>query len=309
MRFVDLEKVFDRVPRKVMEWAMKKKGLSEVMVLAVISLYDGAKRRVRVGSAYSEEFEVIVCVHQGSMLSILFAIVVDVITKHARRRMVNELLHADHFVLMSNTMEDLKERFWNWKSALESKGLKVNIRKTKVIASGSEGELFSSKIDPCGVCGRRVMGNLMLCTKCGSWVHGRCAKIRITTRLAMPFVCLKCKGIMEGTVDSIEKLCNKVETVNGFCYLVDKLNSSGGCKAAVTARIRISWVRFGEWGVLFFGNRFSLKMKGKVYRCCVRSPILYGSEAWCLKENEKAILRRTKGDNQMRSQSCLQKDD
>ena len=33
-------------------------------------------------------------------------------------------------------------------------------------------------------------------------------------------------------------------------------------------------------------------MKGKVYRCCVRS-ILYGSEAWYLKENEKAILRRT----------------
>ena len=42
------------------------------------------------------------------------------------------------------------------------------------------------------------------------------------------------------------------------------------------------------------GNRFPLKMKGKVYRCCVRSAILYGSETWCLKENEKAILRRMK---------------
>ena len=41
------------------------------------------------------------------------------------------------------------------------------------------------------------------------------------------------------------------------------------------------------------GNRFPLKMKGKVYCCCVRSAILYGSEAWCSKENEKAILRRT----------------
>ena len=30
-------------------------------------------------------------------------------------------------------------------------------------------------------------------------------------------------------------------------------------------------------------------MKGKVYRCCV---MLYGSEAWYLKENERAILRR-----------------
>ena len=34
-------------------------------------------------------------------------------------------------------------------------------------------------------------------------------------------------------------------------------------------------------------------MKGKVYRCCARSAILYGSEAWCLKENVKAILRRS----------------
>ena len=37
---------------------------------------------------------------------------------------------------------------------MESKGLKVNTRKTKLMASGSEGDLFKSKIDPCGVCGR-----------------------------------------------------------------------------------------------------------------------------------------------------------
>ena len=64
MCFVDMEKAFDRVPRKVMEWAMRKKGLSEVIVRAVMSLYDGAKTRVRVGSAYLEEFEVKVVVHQ-----------------------------------------------------------------------------------------------------------------------------------------------------------------------------------------------------------------------------------------------------
>ena len=58
MCFVDMEKAFDRVPRKVMEWAKRKKGLSEVMVRAVMSLYDCTKTRVRVGSAHSEEFEV-----------------------------------------------------------------------------------------------------------------------------------------------------------------------------------------------------------------------------------------------------------
>ena len=89
------------------------------------------------------------------MLSpLLFAIVVDVITENARRGVVNELLYADNLVLMSETMEDLKERLWNWKDALESKDFKVNTRKTKVMVSGSEGELFKSKIYPCGVCGR-----------------------------------------------------------------------------------------------------------------------------------------------------------
>ena len=62
----------------------------------------------------------------------------------------------------------------------------------------------------------------------------------------MHFVCLKCKEIMEGTMDLIEKLCNEVETVNEFCYLGDRINASGGCEAAVTVTVRISWVRFKE---------------------------------------------------------------
>ena len=34
-------------------------------------------------------------------------------------------------------------------------------------------------------------------------------------------------------------------------------------------------------------------MKGKVYKSCVKSAMLYGSETWCLREKEMAILRRT----------------
>ena len=84
------------------------------------------------------------------------------------------------------------------------------------------------------------MANSVLCTKCGNWVYGKCAKNkRATARLVMHFVCLKCKGIIEGTVNSIEKLCDEVETLNGFCYLGYRLNASGGCEAAVIARVRI----------------------------------------------------------------------
>ena len=73
------------------------------------------------------------------LLPPLFAIVVEVITENARWIVVNELLYADDLVLMSESMKDLKERIGNRKDALESKGLKVKARKTKVIASGSKG--------------------------------------------------------------------------------------------------------------------------------------------------------------------------
>ena len=87
------------------------------------------------------------------------------------------------------------------------------------------------------------MANSMLCTKCGNWVHGRCAKSKkVTAKWAMHFVCSKCKEIMKGMMDSIRKLCDEVETMNGFCYLGGILNASGGCEVAVIARVRIRWV-------------------------------------------------------------------
>ena len=49
MCFVDLEKAFDKVPRRVMKWAMRKKGLLEILVKAVMCLYEGAETKVRVG--------------------------------------------------------------------------------------------------------------------------------------------------------------------------------------------------------------------------------------------------------------------
>ena len=49
---------------------------------------------------------------------------------------------------------------------------------------------------------------------------------------------------MERTMDSIEKLCNEVGTVNGFRYLENRLNFGGGCVAVVTAKVRIGWIRF-----------------------------------------------------------------
>ena len=67
--FVDLEKAFDRVPRKVLWWAMRKVGVEEWTVRLVQAMYNNTCSRMRVGSEYSDEFEVGVGVHQGSVLS------------------------------------------------------------------------------------------------------------------------------------------------------------------------------------------------------------------------------------------------
>jgi len=41
--FVDLEKVFDRVPREAIRWAMHKLGVEEWLLSEVMSIYTGAK--------------------------------------------------------------------------------------------------------------------------------------------------------------------------------------------------------------------------------------------------------------------------
>ena len=52
-------------------------------------------------------------------------------------------------------------------------------------------------------------------------------------------------------------------------------------------------MKFRECSEILKGRKFSLKMKGKVYKSCVRSAVLHGSEAWCSREKEMAVLRRT----------------
>ena len=82
MAFLDLEKVLDRVTQKVIWWALRKLGVEEWIVRLVQGMYANARSRVHVGEGYSEEFEVKVGVHQGSVLSpLLFIIVLEALSR------------------------------------------------------------------------------------------------------------------------------------------------------------------------------------------------------------------------------------
>ena len=63
MAFLDLEKAFDRVPRKIILWALRKVGVEKWIVRLVQGMYANARSHVRVGERYSQEFEVKVGVH------------------------------------------------------------------------------------------------------------------------------------------------------------------------------------------------------------------------------------------------------
>ena len=43
--FVDLEKAFDRVPMKVIQWALRTKRVNEWLIQAVMRMYDDAFTR------------------------------------------------------------------------------------------------------------------------------------------------------------------------------------------------------------------------------------------------------------------------
>ena len=99
---------------------------------------------------------------------------------------MSEMLYADDLALTSETMEGLREKFWKWKETFESRGLKVNLRKTKVVVSGAEGEVTVNKIDLCGICGKRVMANSVLCVKCRKWIRGQRVLGLVVLSVALP---------------------------------------------------------------------------------------------------------------------------
>ena len=119
MAFVDLEKAFDQAPRKVTWWALRKLGVEEWIVRMVQGMYANARSRVCVGEGYSEEFEVKVVVHQGSILSpLLFFIVLEALSREFRSGVPWEELYADDLVIITESLEECVRRLLTWKEAI-----------------------------------------------------------------------------------------------------------------------------------------------------------------------------------------------
>ena len=136
-----------------MRWALRKLGVDEWLIHTVMALYTEACTVVITDAGLSESFEVKVCLHQGSVLSLLvFAAFMDVVYSEARSGLSTELLYADDLVIMAPTMEQLGRCVDEWKASLLDIGLKVNAGKSKVMDGNSGGKMIvNSGKCPCGV--------------------------------------------------------------------------------------------------------------------------------------------------------------
>ena len=114
--FVDLEKAFDRVPRDVVRWVMRKLNIDEWLIETAIAMYELSNSAVRVNTVDSK-FIVKVEVRQGSVLiPLLFIMVLEALSKEFRNSLPWELLYTDDLVIISNNLKELEGKYLAWKN-------------------------------------------------------------------------------------------------------------------------------------------------------------------------------------------------
>ena len=300
MAFIDLEKAFDRVPREVLWWALRQAGVEEWIVTVIKAMYSSASTAVKLQDCESSEFEVKVGVHQGSVLSpLLFIIVLEELAKSFREGLPWELLYADDLVLLAESEERLLEKIKCWKHGMEAKGLRVNMVKTKVMrCQRKSGQVEETGKWPCGVCKKGVGRNSVLCKECRKWVHFRCSGLVGALKDEnVNFTCPKCVGRDMGEIEDRRVVdlgsAGKLEIVDKFCYLGDMIGYGGGAEEASRTRVRCAWAKFRSLMPILTMRGASAKMKGKIYRACVQSVMVYGSETWASKIEDMRRLERT----------------
>ena len=123
-------------------------GIPDHLTCLLRNLYAGQEATVRTGHGTTDWFQIGKGVHQGCILSpCLFNFYAEYIMRNAElveaqaglkiaRKNTNHLRYADDTTLMAESEEELKRLLMKVKEDSEKVGLKLNIRKTKIMASG-----------------------------------------------------------------------------------------------------------------------------------------------------------------------------
>ena len=127
---------------------LRDMGIPDHLTCLLRNLYAGQEATVRTGYGTTDWFQIGKGVHKGCILSAcLFNLYAEYIVQNAgldesqagikfSRRNINNLRYADDTTLMAESEEELKSLLMKVKEESEKVGLKLNIQKTKIMASG-----------------------------------------------------------------------------------------------------------------------------------------------------------------------------
>ena len=152
--FIDCAKAFDCVDHNKLWKILKEMGIPDHLICLLRNLYAGQEATVRTGHGTTDWFQIGKEVHQGCISSpCLFNLYAEYIMRNAGLeerqpgikiaicrlkigRNINHPRYADDTTLMAESEEQLKSLLMKVKEESEKVGLKVNIEKTKIMASG-----------------------------------------------------------------------------------------------------------------------------------------------------------------------------
>ena len=211
--FIDYAKVFDCVDHKKLWEILKEMGIPDHLTCLLRNLYAGQEASVRTGHGTTDWFQIGKGVYQGCILSpCLFNFYAEYIMRNAgleeaqagikiAGKNINNLRYADDTTLIAESEEELKSLLMKVKMESEKVGLKLNIQKTKIMASGPitswqiDGETVSdfifrgSKITADGDCSHEIKRHLLLGRKV-SIFKSRDITLRTKVRLVKAMVFL-----------------------------------------------------------------------------------------------------------------------
>ena len=127
---------------------LKEMGISDYNTCLLRNMYAGQEATLRIGHGTTHWFQIGKGIHEGCLLSpCLFSLYAEYIMRNAglneaqagikiARRNFNNLRYAGNTTLIAESEEELESLLMKVKEESEKAGLKLNIQKTKIMASG-----------------------------------------------------------------------------------------------------------------------------------------------------------------------------